>query len=72
MFAKKPLPGGLETSGPRAMANIGLPLKNFGFCCFNNFMRFDFFWVFWALQTSLLCIMGELAGRGCVALAVGT
>ena len=27
--------------------------------------------VFWSLQTTLLCIVGELAGRGSVAVAVG-
>ena len=29
------------------------------------------FWVFRSLQISLLCIMGELAGGGSVAVAVG-
>ena len=32
---------------------------------------FEFVWVFWSLQTNLLCIVGELAGGGSVAVAVG-
>ena len=34
------------------------------FCSFNDFLRFEFFWVVGFLQTSLLCIGGELAGPG--------
>ena len=39
------------------------------FCSFNDF--FCFCVVFGSLQTSLLCIMGESAGEGSVAVAVG-
>ena len=35
------------------------------------FFCFDNFWVSGSLQTSWLCIMGELAGGGSVAVAVG-
>ena len=46
------------------IANIGIPLDFFGFFChFNDFC--------WSLQTSLLCIIGELAEAGSVAVAVG-
>ena len=43
------------------MANIGITLDVLNF----------FLCVFGCLQTSLLCIMGELAGGGSVAMAVG-
>ena len=39
-------------------------------CCFNDFLRFCLGLVFGSLQTSLLCIVGELAGGGSVAVAV--
>ena len=35
------------------------------------FQRFDIFLVLGSLQTSQLCIMGELVGGGFVAVAVG-
>ena len=35
------------------------------------FLRFEAFSVIGSLRTSLLCIMGELAGGGSVAVAVG-
>ena len=34
-----------------------------------NYIYFNLF--FWPLRTSLLCILGELAGSGSVAVAVG-
>ena len=48
-----------------SIANICIPLEIFGF------LQFDFCLVLWSLQTSLLCMMGELAGVGYVAVAVG-
>ena len=39
------------------------------FCCFVEFVRLNLF-VFFSLQTNLLCIMGELAGGGSLAVAV--
>ena len=55
------------------MANNGIPLAFLCFCSFDEFLHFIFFslWVFWFLQTSLLCMVGELAGGGLVAVAVG-
>ena len=38
-----------------------------GFCCFNDFLCFEFFCVFGIVRTSLLCILWELAGGGSVA-----
>ena len=38
---------------------------------FNDFLCFEKNWVFGSLQTSLLCIVRELAGGGSVAVAVG-
>ena len=54
-IAGNPLPSGLETSGQRA------------YCV----LCFKFLWVLGFLPTNLLCIMGELAGGGPVAMAVG-
>ena len=56
-------PGGLLVE--EHIANVGIPLDIFKFLSFHFFL-----WVFGSLQTSLLCIMGELAGEGSVALAV--
>ena len=54
------------------IANIGIPLDVFVFfvvsmifCILKNFLGFG------SLQTSLLCKLGELAGGGSVAVAVG-
>ena len=53
------------------IVNIGVPIYIFGFFKFQCFFAFKFFSrVFWSLQTSLLCIMEELAGGGYVAVAV--
>ena len=51
--------------------NIGVPLDMFGFCCYNDSLRFEIFQVLGSLRTSLLCILEELAGGGSVAMAVG-
>ena len=54
------------------ITNIGIPLDILSFCRFDDFWRLKLFLVFGSLQTSLLCIiMGELAGGGFVAVAVG-
>ena len=54
------------------IANIGLPSHFFLFSfCFNDVLRFEIVLGFLVLQTSLLLIRGELAGRGFVAVAVG-
>ena len=53
------------------IANIGISQDIFGFLRFNFFLRLDIFWAFWSLQTSLLCIMVEVAGGGSVAVAIG-
>ena len=46
-------------------------LDVFCFCCLNDFWQFDFFlFLFFYLQPGLLCLMGELAGGGSVAVAV--
>ena len=37
----------------------------------DDYLRFNKFLVFGSLQTSLLCIVGELAGGGSVTVAVG-
>ena len=49
--------------------NIGTPLDVLGFCRFVDVLRFESF--FWSLRTSLLCIVGELAGGGYLAVGVG-
>ena len=44
------------------------------FCFFTVsiiFRLYNFFWDIGSLQSSLLCIVGELAGKGSVAVAVG-
>ena len=51
------------------IANIGIPLDVLPFCFLNFFLAFCFFGG--SLQTSLLCIVGELAGEWSVAVAVG-
>ena len=51
---------------------IGISLKNIW--CFFLLWCFSEFWIFWVfgpLHTSLLCLVGELAGGGAVAVAVG-
>ena len=57
-IADKPLPGGLETTGQRVYHLY-------------YFLRLQIYSAFGFLETSLLCIMGELEGGGSVALAVG-
>ena len=47
------------------------PLDGFRFLLFQKKMCFKFVCVFGSLQTSLLCIIGELAVGGPVAVAVG-
>ena len=47
-------------------ANIGIPLDTFGFCYFSDFFPLKFLRVLISLQTSLLCIVGKLAGGGSV------
>ena len=54
---KKTLPSGLDTYGQRGIFGYSI------FPCFSTFFLFGY------LQTSLLCIMGELAGWGYVAVA---
>ena len=49
------------------IANVGVPLV----LGYNDFWRLEFFHVLGSLQTSLLCIVGELAGEGSAAVAVG-
>ena len=53
------------------IANIGIPLDIFSDSII--FKSGHIFWVFGLLQTSLLCIVRELAGggRGAVTVAVG-
>ena len=63
--------GGMETSGSKRFAHIGIPLEAFGFLQFWRFLRFGIFQVLVSLWTLLLCITGELAGQGSVAVAVG-
>ena len=54
------------------IANIGIPLDFFlAVLPFQWFFAFLVFWGFGSLQTSLLCIVGDLAGGGSVAVAVG-
>ena len=48
------------------IANIGIPLD-----IFNDFLRFEIFWGVRVFVTSLLRIMGELAGVGSLVVAVG-
>ena len=60
---KTPLSGGLETSGQRAYRYYWHTSTRI-FCVLNIFK------VFWSLQTSILCIVGELAGGGSVGVAV--
>ena len=43
------------------IADIGIPLDTFGFLPFQWLSAFVFFWFLGSLQTSLLCIIGELA-----------
>ena len=56
------------------IANTGIPLDVFGFFKIKNKIKFPF-WTnvpaFGSLQTSILCIMRELARGGSVAVAVG-
>ena len=55
------------------IGNIGSSLDDlFRFCSFYDFFSFWIFWVIWSLQTSLLtlCIIGEFAKGGFVAVAV--
>ena len=48
-------------------AYIGIPPQKFSCSdCFNDFKRFDFLKRLLSLQTSLLCMMGELVGGGSV------
>ena len=70
-IAENPIPGGLETSGQRAYRIYWHVLRYF--CVFVFLMFFcvlNFFWFLWSLQTSLVCLLGELAGRGSVAMSV--
>ena len=60
-------PSELENSGRRAYSYITVFLPD----CFNDLFSFELLWVLGYLQTSLLCVVGELAGGGLVALAVG-
>ena len=69
-FFKNPLPGGWETFGRRAIANIGIPIDVF-FAVSMIFLVLTFFLVFGSLQTSLLCLVGDLAGRESVTVANG-
>ena len=65
---KKPHPGGLDTSGQRRYRYNWQTSGHFGIFL----MIFSILiWVLGSLRTSLLCIMGELAGGEFVALAVG-
>ena len=55
----------------QGIANIGIPLEIFGFCHFDNFCFLKKkMLVVWYLRTSQMCIMGEIAGGGSVAVAV--
>ena len=51
------------------IANIGIPLDSSGFCRFDDFGS-PFFPGFGSSHTSILCILGELAGGGFMAVAV--
>ena len=53
------------------IAYIGIPLDFFVFLLFQRFLSFGKTFFFWSLGTILLCIMGELAWGGSVAVAVG-
>ena len=53
------------------ITNICISLESFGFCHFNDFWHLIFFRVLGSLRTSLLCIIGELAGGGSVVIVTG-
>ena len=53
------------------IANIGIPLHVLDFCSFDLVLLFEFIWVLGSFQTSLLCLVGELAGGQSVAMAFG-
>jgi hypothetical protein len=66
------LPGGLETSGRRVYRLYWhISRRYWVFAILLIFCVLNSFWVFGCLRTGLLCIMGELAGGGSVAVAVG-
>ena len=65
---ENPLPGGLETSG---LLLIFEYLKTFSCFVVSIIILHLKNLVFGSLRTSLLCIMGELAGGGFVAVAAG-
>ena len=56
------------------LKNVSLILANWMMVLFSeqmdDFFRFRIVRVFGSLQTSILCIVGELAGRGSVAVAI--
>ena len=66
-IAENPLPGGLETSGRRVYLLLWHISRQYCFF-FEKILHSDFFG---SLQTSLLCIMGELVVGGSVVDPVG-
>ena len=65
---QKPFPVDYRLLVKGRFAKIGIPLDVFGFGFLITFCVLKF--SFGSLQTSLLCILGELAGKGSVAVAV--
>ena len=64
-------PGGLDFWS-KSVSLILAYLKTYcGFSVSKIVLVLNFFWSVVYLQTSLLCLMGELAGGGFVAVAVG-
>ena len=53
------------------IVNIGIPLDISGFCCFNDFLYLEYFLGFGFLPNQPTVHMGELAGGGSAAVAVG-
>ena len=49
-IAENPLPGGLDTSGRRAFANVGIPQHNLFGEGFNDFLVSKFVWVVGSLR----------------------
>ena len=54
------------------IANVCTPLDVLGFIGSKICCVWKFIWVFESLQTSLLCILGELAGEGLWMMALVT
>ena len=70
VIAETPQPSGLETMVKEHFADIETPLHIPCFCCFDDILILEFCWGFGFWRTSLLYIMGELAGGWSVVVAV--